>query len=75
MSWDNKVVWQEGMFLQPHHFQQHDRYVEALVSGVAGALTPYGWGVTELSLDQDTRTDLLSMWDRARTLMTVPGRP
>ena len=53
MSWDNKVVWQEGMFLQPHHFQQHDRYVEALVSGVAGALTPYGWGVTELSLDQE----------------------
>ena len=28
MSWDNKVVWSEGMFLRPQHFQQHDRYLE-----------------------------------------------
>ena len=53
MSWENKVVWQEGLFLQPHHFQQHDRYVEALVSGVAAAVAPYAWGVRELSLDEE----------------------
>ena len=28
MTWHNKVVWTEGMFLQPQHFQQHDRYTE-----------------------------------------------
>ncbi|MEM6933288.1 MAG: type VI secretion system baseplate subunit TssK [Pseudomonadota bacterium] len=53
MSWENKVIWSEGLFLQPHHFQQHDRYVEALVAGVAGGLTPYAWGVRELTIDED----------------------
>lgn len=53
MSWENKVVWQEGLFLQPHHFQQHDRYIEALVAGVATAVAPYAWGVRELTLDDE----------------------
>lgn len=53
MSWENKVIWSEGLFLQPHHFQQHDRYVEALVSGVAGSVAPYAWGVRELTLDEE----------------------
>ncbi|MEM0924087.1 MAG: type VI secretion system baseplate subunit TssK [Pseudomonadota bacterium] len=53
MSWDNKVVWREGLFLQPHHFQQHDRYVESLVAGVASGVTPYAWGVRELTLDDE----------------------
>lgn len=53
MSWESKVVWQEGLFLQPHHFQQHDRYVEALVAGVATGIAPYAWGVRELTLDEE----------------------
>ncbi|MTH98020.1 type VI secretion system baseplate subunit TssK [Roseibium sp. RKSG952] len=53
MSWDNKVVWQEGLFLQPHHFQQQDRYVESLVSGVAATVVPYAWGLRELTLDEE----------------------
>ncbi|MBP1852495.1 type VI secretion system baseplate subunit TssK [Rhizobium halophytocola] len=53
MSWENKVVWQEGLFLQPHHLQQHDRYVEALVAGVASSVAPYAWGVRELTLDDE----------------------
>lgn len=53
MSWESKVVWSEGLFLQPHHFQQHDRYVEALVSQVAGAVAPYAWGLRELTLDEE----------------------
>ncbi|MEJ8472483.1 type VI secretion system baseplate subunit TssK [Roseibium algae] len=53
MYWENKVVWQEGLFLQPHHFQQNDRYVEALVSGVASAVAPYAWGLRELTLDEE----------------------
>ncbi|MGE8309571.1 MAG: hypothetical protein ACN6QR_08525, partial [Pseudomonas protegens] len=26
MSWNNRVVWSEGMFIGTQHFQQHDRY-------------------------------------------------
>ena len=35
MSWDSKVLWTEGLVLQPPHFQQADRYTEALVTGLA----------------------------------------
>ncbi len=52
MSWNNKVVWSEGMFLRPQHFQQHIRYVENLVESRCSALRPYSWGFTELKLDQ-----------------------
>ncbi|MFM0626519.1 type VI secretion system baseplate subunit TssK [Paraburkholderia xenovorans] len=51
MSWNNKVIWSEGMFLQPQHLQQHDRYLHALLESRAAGLRPYGWGFTTLKLD------------------------
>jgi type VI secretion system protein ImpJ len=51
MSWNNKVVWSEGMFLRPQHFQQHTRYVENFVEGRCAVLNPYPWGFTRLQLD------------------------
>jgi type VI secretion system protein ImpJ len=63
MSWKNKVLWSEGLFLKPQHFQQHDRYVEHLVEHRLGSLLAYGWGITELAID----TDLLSMGKLALT--------
>ena len=53
MSWESKVLWTEGLFLQPHHFQQADRYAEALVTGLARRAAPYLWGVSELEIDED----------------------
>jgi type VI secretion system protein ImpJ len=53
MSWDSKVLWTEGLFLQPHHFQQADRHAEALVAGLAGRIAPYAWGVTSLEIDDE----------------------
>jgi type VI secretion system protein ImpJ len=53
VSWDSKVVWSEGLFLQPQHFQQGDRYVEALAASNARYLASYGWGFAELTLDED----------------------
>ena len=53
MSWDNKVLWTEGLFLQPHHFQQADRYKEALVAGLAHRVAPYVWGFSELEIDEE----------------------
>lgn len=52
MSLDSKVVWSEGMFLNPQHFQQQDRYVEQFVNGRCAALGKHGWGVSEFELDQ-----------------------
>jgi type VI secretion system protein ImpJ len=51
VSWDNKVVWSEGLFLRPQHLQQADRYVEKLVRGRTAPLRGYGWGLTKLRLN------------------------
>ncbi|GHF34947.1 type VI secretion system baseplate subunit TssK [Seohaeicola zhoushanensis] len=53
MSWDSKVLWTEGLFLQPHHFQQADRYMEAMVGGLARRVRPYAWGVSQLEIDDE----------------------
>ncbi|GAA4333560.1 type VI secretion system baseplate subunit TssK [Pigmentiphaga soli] len=52
MAWHQRVIWSEGLFLQPQHFQQHDRHIERLVRAHAEATQPYGWGFTELALDE-----------------------
>ena len=46
MSWINRVIWQEGMFLRAQYFQQQDRWLEALVRGRTGMLRLYPWGMT-----------------------------
>ncbi|MET1027127.1 MAG: type VI secretion system baseplate subunit TssK [Dongiaceae bacterium] len=53
MSWDNKVIWSEGLFLRPQHLQQNDRYVEKLVRSRSAGLRGYSWGFTELSLNRE----------------------
>ena len=51
MSWENKVIWTEGLFLQPQHLQQQERYMERLVRASTAALRPFSWGLTRLDLD------------------------
>jgi len=53
MSWFSKVAWKEGLFLQPQHLQQSDRYLEKLIQARTGIITPYPWGVAELVFDRD----------------------
>ncbi len=51
MSWNNRVVWSEGMFLRPQHFQQQDRYIETLVESRNHAVQPGAWGFSQLLID------------------------
>ena len=51
MAENNRVIWSEGMFLRPQHFQQHDRYIESLINGHASGLQPYHWGIAKLKVD------------------------
>jgi type VI secretion system protein ImpJ len=53
MSWYSKVVWSEGLFLRPHHFQQSDRYQEHLLESRTSQITPYPWGFSEIEIDRD----------------------
>jgi type VI secretion system protein ImpJ len=53
VSSKNKVVWTEGLFLKPQHFQQERRYLEHYIEHRTGSIQAYGWGFTELEIDRD----------------------
>ena len=52
MTWHNKVVWTEGMFLQPQHFQQHDRHIEYQLRQRLSASVGHGWGFVSVAVDE-----------------------
>jgi type VI secretion system protein ImpJ len=49
----SKVLWGEGLFLRPQHFQRQDAYHEWRLAEVSGALHPYAWGLRGCKLDVD----------------------
>ncbi len=53
MSVYNKVVWSEGLFLQPQHFQQQDRYFERYVESRCQSLAGHSWGFTDIEIERD----------------------
>ena len=52
MTINNRVVWREGLFLRPQHFQQQERYFENLVERRARAIRSFGWGFETLEIDE-----------------------
>lgn len=51
MSWRTKVVWSEGMLLQPQHLQQAERHADHARHVLLRGTTPYAWGFAELEID------------------------
>jgi len=49
----NRVVWEEGMFLAPQHFQVQRQHFEGILGHTIEALFPFGYGVTSAALDTD----------------------
>ncbi len=52
MTWHNKVMWTEGMFLQPQHFQQQDRFNGRQMEGRLAATQAWPWGFVALQVDE-----------------------
>jgi len=79
MSIPSKVLWGEGLFLRPQHFQQQDRYHEARLRQTAQALHPYLWGVREIAWDHDAlkagklRLEALSIIFRDGEIVDAPA--
>lgn len=48
-----KLLWGEGLFLRPQHFQRQDLYHEGRLAEMSRALHPYAWGIRQLRLDRD----------------------
>ncbi len=49
----HKVLWAEGMFLGQQHFQLWDRYHEAYHSLATRGISPLGWGLLDLTLEDE----------------------
>lgn len=49
----SKVLWGEGQFLRPQHFQRQDAYHEWRTAESVASLHPYAWGLRKLVLDVD----------------------
>lgn len=49
----NRVVWSEGMYLRPQHFQQFERYLEHYVARRTAGLQGAYWGWLELDIDRE----------------------
>ncbi|MFM0068885.1 type VI secretion system baseplate subunit TssK [Paraburkholderia aspalathi] len=54
MSWHNKVVWSEGLFLVPQLFQQQERYFEYFANRRAAAANPFFWGYSQYEIDLES---------------------
>ncbi|TAM50380.1 MAG: type VI secretion system baseplate subunit TssK [Paraburkholderia sp.] len=49
----DRVVWSEGMFLRPQHFQQLERFFERYVHLRCAQRQPFYWGFSALEIDRE----------------------
>jgi type VI secretion system protein ImpJ len=49
----SKVLWGEGLFLRPQHFQRQDAYHEWRLAEATRSLHPYAWGVRRARVDAE----------------------
>src|SRR5512136_801697 len=70
MTRNQKVLWTEGLFLTPQHFQQWDRYYGELVNSRIRALSTFQWGAEELEFNVDALQN--SVFEVLRCKATLP---
>ncbi len=56
MSSFNKVIWSDGLFVKPHHFQQQARFQERLAAKLAAGSNPFNYGFSSLILNDELLT-------------------
>ncbi len=49
----NRILWGEGMFLRPQHFQQQELFTEHSIAQVLRQIHAHPWGLRTASLDAD----------------------
>lgn len=52
MNIPKTIFWHQGLFLQPHHFQQNDLYVQSLQEPFRKFLSPFFWGIAALDISK-----------------------
>lgn len=51
MATNNKIAWEEGLFILPHHFQQESRYLENHCNERFSNTNEYLYGLTDIDFD------------------------
>ena len=78
MHGSNRVLWGEGLFLRPQHFQQHALFLETSIAQSLRHAHGNPWGIRQASLDSDAlrggtlRLDALEVVFRDGTLVEAP---
>ena len=54
MSHPERILWGEGMFLLPQHFQQTDCYWEDRLADVAASVHAHPWGIRAIAWDKES---------------------
>lgn len=49
----NKVIWHEGLFLKPQHFQIQDEYFETLIYQLCSVIQTNFYGFSQLEIDEE----------------------
>ena len=65
----NRVIWQEGLFALPQHFQQQQRNQEYLLNQRMSAQDDFAWGFTSLSINTELLAQGKLMLDYATGCM------
>ena len=79
MIGSKRILWGEGLFLRPQHFQQHALFLETSIAQTLRHTHGNPWGVRQLSLDIDglrggiVRLDSLELVFRDGTLVEAPN--
>ena len=69
MSKYRKIVWNEGMLLTPHHFQQWDNYHEDLLHSRIGSVAPFCYGILDLKVNNEAIANANFQITRCRAVM------
>lgn len=75
-----KVVWREGMLLEPQHFQQAERFQAHIVGQQVRTAQPYCWGISRIDIDREALTAGQFVLNRVEgvfadgTTFSCPGR-
>lgn len=53
MSIRNRVVWREGLFIKPQHFQQQQRHIDYTLHARLSAVSDYFYGLQHLNINEE----------------------
>lgn len=80
MSVYSPIVWSEGMFLRPQHFQQQERALSHEYKGITRLVGCYARGVASFALDKEllkeglvSLTECLGIFPDM-TLVSIPNK-